>query len=362
MKTKMKTNKPSDVILMESCAANVVTLAGDGDEEKKQFKMLAYSGAEVQMYGERAIFNVAKMKIASQKAPIFRQHDPNRIAGFSTKIEKTGDGQVAMEGVLCPSSDAGREVANLAADGFPWQASVGLSDVRWKFVGKDSTEKCNGRDIAGPIYIAESSVLRESSFVPLGADGATTGVVMSADFARPKNGGNQMADQDVSADDQKIEAEKQVARDEALKAERGRVATLRAAFKDNPEFAMAQIEKGSSLVEAKAEYADYLLEQNAKLAAENASIKEAAAKAQLKPEGAAPVPMSESTDVAAGAPKDFIALAREHAQKTGKPLHAAMSEVSAKHPEIYAKMDQNLAVKQHQVAMVASKRGRAVAQ
>ena len=353
----MKQNKPTAVILMESRDANLVTMAGDGDEDKKKFKMLAYTGAEVRMYGDRAIFNIDGMKIASQRSPILRQHDPDRIAGFSEKIEKR-DGQISMEGVLCPSTDAGREVVSLAADGFPWQASVGLSDVRWKFVSEGVTAKINGKAVKGPISVADSSVLRESSFVPLGADGATKGVVLSADMSRPEHGENQMENDEVLAEEQKREAEKKV-RDETLKAERERITALRAAFKDNPEFCMAQIDKGNSLVEAKAEYADYLLEQNAKLTAENVSFKEA----QNKTDGAPPVPMADGADASAGAAdKDFIMLAREHAQKTGKPLHVAMSEISVRYPAAYAKADSNVAAKQTQVLSITSRRGRQTAQ
>jgi hypothetical protein len=363
MKTKIK-DHPSDVVLLESLDVNLVQLAKEDDEENKKkpcFKMLAYTGAEVSFWGERAIFNVNGMQIASQKSPIFRQHDPDRIAGFSEKIEKQPDGALQIEGRVCPSTEAGREVVSLAAEGFPWQASVGLSDVQWRFVADGESTEINGKSVKGPIHVAVRSVLRESSFVPLGADGATKGVVLSAVAvsARPNEEDIGMGNTDVAASESQREAEKKAAREEAVNEERARVAQLQAEFSENPEFAMSQIAKGNDVKSAKAEYADFLKAENAKLATANAKL-EAEAKASKTVSGAKPMPLSNSENTEQPAAGNFIEMARELKAKTGKPLHVCMSEVSIRNPAAYAAQDANLKAKQEQVAKVAASRGRQI--
>lgn len=221
------------VVLAES---NRVGLGSEDEKGRPRFKMLAYTGAEVSFYGERAVFDTQGMEIASQRSPIFRQHDPNRIAGFSDKIEKTGV-KILIEGVLC-DSEAGQEVARLGKEGFPWQASIGLSDCRWREVPAGEGVRVNGLRLVGPIAVAERSVLRESSFVPLGADGATKGVVLARTQANVRM-------LDIKA--------------EALLAERMRFKELRDAFPGDIPFVLEQIQKGSTVSEAKAAYPLYVV-------------------------------------------------------------------------------------------------------
>jgi hypothetical protein len=227
---------PVQVQLRQS---NLVRLEAHEGGDQKRFNMLAYSGAEVSLYGERAIFNVAQMEISSQRAPILRQHDPDRIAGFTQLIVKKNN-QVLVEGVLCGSTEAGREVAALAAEGFPWQASIGLSDVLWKFIPQQETLMVNGKILEGPIYVADRSVLRESSFVPLGADAATNGVVLAGAALQREPG---VTDEQL-----------------AIVAERRRALTLCAAFPQDADFVQKQIKIGATLAEAFAAYGSHAVE------------------------------------------------------------------------------------------------------
>jgi hypothetical protein len=361
MTAKIK-DHPSDVVLLESLDVNLVQLAkeDDEDEDKKPcFKMLAYTGAEVSFYGERAVFNTTGMEIASQKSPIFRQHDPDRIAGFSEKIEKTAEGSLQIEGRLCPSTEAGREVAALAADGFPWQASVGLSDVRWTFIAEGDSVAVNGKKLDGPIYVADRSVLRESSFVPLGADGATKGVVLSAATIQGRQLPQEedaMDKTEAAASEAKLEAEKKAAREDAVKEERVRIAQLRKEFSAFPDFVVEQIEKGNDLKSAKAEFADLMRKKNEELSAENARLVAESKKQPIV--GAQPVKLADGENNAQLEARSFIEMARELKAKTGKPLHVCMSEVSIRNPAAYAAQDANLQAKKEQVAKVAASRGR----
>jgi hypothetical protein len=60
----------------------------------------------------------------SGKFPALRQHDPNQIAGYVETTEAAGGG-VRLKGRLSASTEAGREVAALSDECFPWQASLG---------------------------------------------------------------------------------------------------------------------------------------------------------------------------------------------------------------------------------------------
>jgi hypothetical protein len=165
-----------------------------------------------------------------------------------------------------------------------------------------------------------------------------------------------MSNTEVAASEVQREAEKKAAREEAVNEERARVAQLQAEFTENPEFAMSQIAKGNDVKSAKAEYADFLKAENAKLATANAKL-EAEAKASKTVSGAKPMPLSDG-DTEQPAAGNFIEMARELQSKTGKPLHVCMSEVSIRNPAAYAAQDANLEAKQKQVANVAATRGR----
>lgn len=145
----------------------------------RRFSMLAYTGDEIAFYGTRVVFDLAGMKAASQTIPILNQHDVNKIAGMSDKVSIT-DKEVKIEGALSRSTKTGKKIAQLADEGFPWQASVGLEPGSVEDVKAGATVKMNGRTFQGPLVAVRKSVLRESSFCPLGRDGDTKSVVLSA--------------------------------------------------------------------------------------------------------------------------------------------------------------------------------------
>lgn len=162
-----------------------VAFAASEETKPRKFQMTAYTGAAVDGWFGKLIIDVAGLQIGSQKKPILRQHDPNQIAGFSEVITK--DGAVTISGTLSSRTDAGREVAELADEGFPWQASVGIAIQQFKQLSEQESMSVNGQDITGPAMVITKSQLKESSFVPLGADGATSGVVLSDETGQTIN-------------------------------------------------------------------------------------------------------------------------------------------------------------------------------
>jgi len=151
-------------------------------EAARGFKMMALSGMAFSYMGCRVIIDAKGLKAAAQKMPILRDHDPSKIAGFSTSVDiDEDDGEVEIDGQMTASTADGREIAQLADEGFPWQASVGMMKVESiERLEADAELTVNGKAFKGPGLVVRAATLRESSFVPLGADAATRSVVLTA--------------------------------------------------------------------------------------------------------------------------------------------------------------------------------------
>jgi hypothetical protein len=151
--------------------------AAETPESPKRFSMVAYTGAAIKVgFGYPVVVDLEGMKIPSQKRPILRGHDHERIVGHTEAVEKTAQ-RLKVSGVLSGSDDQTAEIIATASKGFPWQASIGASIDRMEFVDKGATVKVNGRNFDGPIYVARATSLGEVSFVTIGADGATSASV-----------------------------------------------------------------------------------------------------------------------------------------------------------------------------------------
>jgi hypothetical protein len=183
----MATNKyPSEIKLYGATVGfDESTLkAPDG---KRRFDMVAYSGAPVEFAFGRMVVDMAGMHVASQKNPILRDHDTSQVVGFSEEV--IVDGSIRIKGQVTSVTSAGREVAQLSDDGFPWQASIHFSILGIEEVPAGRTVKVNGADFAGPGVVVRKSKFKESSFTPLGRDSNTRAVVLE----------DRMSDQELEA-------------------------------------------------------------------------------------------------------------------------------------------------------------------
>lgn len=149
---------------------------------------------------------------------------------------------------------------------------------------------------------------------------------------------SQMAKENETAQAQATEA----AKVEGAAAEKARFGELKAAFPADAAYAMDSFEKGLSVLEAKAAYADIL--QGRMKEMEKAKGKE-------KPEpksaaqGAEPIPFAEG---AQGAP-DFVGEARRMAAAEGIPLDKAMSKLANSRPELHAAFLEDAESKRHKL-------------
>ncbi|WP_319548822.1 hypothetical protein [Desulfogranum marinum] len=140
------------------------------------FEMEAYTGAPVVRHLGRLSISIEGITAKAQM-PIFRDHDPKQIVGYSTGNSKSGSFKV--KGVFSKSTDAAKEVISLAQEGFPWQASIGVKPTSIVEVEDGKFMKVNGHQVAGPAEVWVESVVFETSFVPLGADSSTSADVFS---------------------------------------------------------------------------------------------------------------------------------------------------------------------------------------
>lgn len=155
----------------------IVTLA-TGSDGVRRFKMLAYTGARVSGGFNDIIIDLAGVTLGAQRKPILLSHDPAKIVGFSESATIDGDG-IRLEGVLSSATEAGREVAATADEGFPWEASVGIAVDKAVRLDDGEEREVNGKMHKGPLTIIQKSRLREVSFVPNGADAKTRVAVFS---------------------------------------------------------------------------------------------------------------------------------------------------------------------------------------
>lgn len=127
--------------------------------------------------------------------------------------------------------------------------------------------------------------------------------------------------------------------DKARADERARMAEIKAAFPNDPAFALEQIEAGSSVVEAKAAYADVLNERLEAEKTAHAATKTEASKPKPSPraprEAAEPVPFAGSADATGRETPGFLELAKAMAKEEKISLREAMSAVSRRQPEAF---------------------------
>lgn len=151
--------------------------AAASDGALPKFSMVAYTGAAMDVgWGAPVVVDLEGIKVPRQDVPALKDHDATQIVGHTTKIEVSSQ-RIKVSGVLSGVGEAANEVRATAANGFPWQASIGAPVEKREYVEAGQKVKVNGRMFSGPIIVARQASVGEFSFVPLGADGATSATV-----------------------------------------------------------------------------------------------------------------------------------------------------------------------------------------
>ncbi len=160
-------------------SAPVKLLAADEDKPKKRsFLITAKTSEPVVVWGETVAIDIKGIR-TDAKLPILREHSRTSIVGHGSAFKK--DQTLYIEGEFSETTQDAQEVLALADEGYPWQASIGLFDTSVEYLEAGKTEKVNGHKIIGPAAIVRTSMVREVSFVTIGADEKTAAIALNSD-------------------------------------------------------------------------------------------------------------------------------------------------------------------------------------
>ena len=174
----------SGPMLADTDENSPVELAADGKTKLPRVRMTAYNGGPVNgKFYHPFTIDISGVK-NKQQIPLLYKHDDE--IGHSTSVRKKLN-SIEILGVLSVPSDDARKVAGASANGFKYQASVGIDVEVLAFVQRGASASVNGRTVKGPHYIARKSTLLESSVLPNGADGTTSSRIEQDGVRQMKN-------------------------------------------------------------------------------------------------------------------------------------------------------------------------------
>lgn len=179
---------PSNLKLTAPVEVQLADEPKEGESPSRpRFTIAAYSGAPIEVGGffSPVILELSGMKADRQRMPVLRDHDPSRIVGISNKVDIDAQG-VRLEGTVTGENPDATEVVSQARNGFDWQASIGADFVRREFLKPGEKAQVNGREVTGPMIIGRETLLRETSFVALGADHQTSAQVAATADTDPQ--------------------------------------------------------------------------------------------------------------------------------------------------------------------------------
>jgi|GEM_PF-1928671 len=339
-------------------SAPVELKAGEGDDPAS-FLITAYTGRPVDTWFGRLVFDLKGMK-TRETMPILREHMRDRIVGYGNKA--WADKQnFYVSGKLSKSTPDAGEIASLAGEGFPWQASVGIWPLTIKVLDSEKeTETVNGQEIRGPAEIWQESLVGEVSFVALGADGDTAAIVLSDQGAEVpvqiiESNHSDEEEQTMTItmetlkadapellaqiqDDARKEVDVQAAVDAALEAERSRVKEIReSAFDGQEELADKLIFEGASTDEARKQL---IADQKARTEGELQNLRNSdtgdlgADPDTTEPDGGTQNGKRTAKD-RGDAGNQLDALAKEMMEEKGLSYEAAFNRVCKAEPELF---------------------------
>lgn len=155
--------------------APVEVQAADGDKPIR-VSILAYTGGimAVSGFGDVAI-ELSGLKLPSS-VPILADHNATLDGITGAGKPSVAGGTLMVDGTLSLANEATGRLVQLARDGVPFQASVGVQPVQSARIAAGEKVRVNGRvQTAGSkgLTLVRGGELREVSILPLGADGQT---------------------------------------------------------------------------------------------------------------------------------------------------------------------------------------------
>lgn len=178
----------------------------------RRFSGVLYNGGPLMVarYPLPIIVDLQGLYGLDRPRPLSRDHDDNRLVGHIDAVANNGQSVTISGYVSVPSSDAA-EVLAAHDGGFPWQLSIeALPEKPIEEIPAGQRVTVNRRTFKGPVLVARKAKFTGASVVPHGADDAT-----NLSIAANRKRGDSMSTETI---------------DQAIQAERQRVAGIEATF------------------------------------------------------------------------------------------------------------------------------------
>jgi hypothetical protein len=166
--------------------ARVEVRAAEGrtaEAQGRAVEVLAFTGEPLRLedFEVPVIVDLASVNLATQAVPLLYNHAPDVdcVVGRTHAIRTDGR-QLTAAGRVWGHNDRSRAVLDAAAVGHEWQASIGADPARLEELPAGSSVQLNGREYTGPALISHGTVIREISFVVIGADRHTRAILARA--------------------------------------------------------------------------------------------------------------------------------------------------------------------------------------
>ncbi|MCX7424385.1 MAG: hypothetical protein NTW96_01905 [Planctomycetia bacterium] len=153
-----------------------IQAAADG-KKVPTVTMTAYSGGlmTVPNFG-RVVIDLDGLQIPEQ-VPFLADHEANLRGVVGQGEAHIASGTLLASGTLPPTTEAARQIVEMAKGGFKFGASVGVQIEKREFIASGQSVSVNGQTISYPdggFTLVRAGTLREISIVALAADSETS--------------------------------------------------------------------------------------------------------------------------------------------------------------------------------------------
>lgn len=140
--------------------------------------IVAYTGGLMSVSGWGPIVvDLTGIDASAEQIGILADHDASLkgIVGHGRAF--VANGRLMVQGSLTPSTEASKQIIDLARSGFRFQASVGIVPTEYDRIRPGESVNVNGKAITSPasgFTLVRAGVLKEVSIVAIGADAGTS--------------------------------------------------------------------------------------------------------------------------------------------------------------------------------------------
>ena len=137
---------------------------------------VAYNGGKmnVGMWGEAVVVALDGIDCGGENIPLLMNHENSTDSRLGMLTAKVVDGSLVIEGEIIAETDEAKNVVEQMRAGAGWQMSIGASVDVYAEVKSGTKMNVNGQEFEGPFYLISKSTLREVSVVAVGADSSTS--------------------------------------------------------------------------------------------------------------------------------------------------------------------------------------------